>query len=87
MGRGTLRVPDGTDLAGTRSVPLQYQPTMRRFLYRLSLLLIVAWTLTLLPSPTRAVPLRLKNGLIGIMTVLYIGKMLYDTLFYDRYSP
>lgn len=60
---------------------------MRRFLYRLSLLILFAWVLALLPSPTEAVPLRLKNGLVGIFAVLGLGKILYDTLFYDRYQP
>lgn len=60
---------------------------MRRFLYRLSLLILFAWVLMLLPSPTEAVPLRLKNGLVGVFAVLGLGKILYDTLFYDRYQP
>jgi hypothetical protein len=59
---------------------------IRRFLYKLSLAIIVFWTLELLPSPTEHVPLRLKNGIVGIVAVLYIGKILYDTLFYDRYA-
>jgi hypothetical protein len=41
----------------------------------------------LLPSPSESMPLRLKNGLLSIVAVLYIGKSLYDTLFYDRYRP
>jgi hypothetical protein len=60
---------------------------MRTFLYRLSVLITLCWALTLLPSPTESVPLRLKNGLVSIFGVLYLGKMLYDSLFYDRYRP
>jgi hypothetical protein len=60
---------------------------MRSFLYRLSVVITVAWALSLLPSPTESVPLRLKNGIVGIVALLYVGKMLYDTLFYDRYQP
>jgi hypothetical protein len=60
---------------------------MRRFLYQLSLIILAAWILALLPSPSEAVPLRLKNGLVGICAVLMVGKTLYDTLFYDRYRP
>lgn len=60
---------------------------MRSFLYRLSVVITVAWALSLLPSPTETMPLRLKNGIVGVATLLYIGKMLYDTLFYDRYRP
>jgi hypothetical protein len=53
----------------------------------MSIVVIVAWALTLLPSPTEALPLRLKNGLVGIGMVLFLGKTLYDTLFFDRYQP
>ncbi len=60
---------------------------MRRILYRTSLVVVGAWTLALLPSPTPAIPLRLKNGLVGVFAVLMIGKTLYDSLFYDRYRP
>lgn len=60
---------------------------IRVFLFRMSIVVIVAWALTLLPSPTEALPLRLKNGLVGIGMVLFLGKTLYDTLFYDRYQP
>ena len=60
---------------------------MRRLLYHTSLVIVGAWTLALLPSPTAAIPLRLKNGLVGVFAVLLIGKTLFDTLFYDRYQP
>jgi len=60
---------------------------MRRFLYRLSVIILTGWFLALLPSPSEAIPLRLKNGLVGICAVLMLGKTLYDTLFYDRYQP
>jgi hypothetical protein len=60
---------------------------MRQLLYRISVGITVIWALMLLPSPSEAMPLRLKNGLLSIVAVLYIGKSLYDTLFYDRYRP
>lgn len=59
---------------------------MRRFLYRLSIIIIAGWIVALLPSPTEAVPLRAKNGLVGLVVILGIGKLLYDTLFYDHYQ-
>ena len=59
---------------------------MRRFLYRCSLIVLAGWSLALLPSPSESVPLRLKNGLVGMAVVLGIGKLLYDTLFYDRFQ-
>jgi hypothetical protein len=58
---------------------------MRQLLYRASIAITVFWALAILPSPTESVPLCLKNGLVGIAGVLYIGKLLYDTLFFDRY--
>ena len=60
---------------------------IRQILYKVSILILVAWLLALLPSPTESIPLRLKNGLVGITAVLGLGKILYDTLFYDRYWP
>ncbi len=60
---------------------------IRHILYRVSILILIAWLLALLPSPTESIPLRLKNGLVGITAVLGLGKILYDTLFYDRYWP
>jgi len=60
---------------------------MRRFLYRVSVGITFIWALMLLPSPTESLSLRLKNGLLGVVAVLFVGKSLYDTLFYDRYRP
>jgi hypothetical protein len=60
---------------------------VRRLAYRTSLLITLGWVFALLPSPTDAVPMRLKNGLVGIGVVLGFGKLLYDTLFFERYQP
>ena len=60
---------------------------MRGFVLQIAIIGAAAWLLTLLPSPTPAVPLRLKNGLVAIFAVLAVGKALYDTLFYDHYRP
>ena len=60
---------------------------MRALLYKLSVLITVAWAVSLLPSPSMAVPLRAKNGIVAIVALLYTGKLLYDTLFYDRFRP
>jgi hypothetical protein len=59
---------------------------VRKFLYKCSLTVLFFWVLEMLPTPTEHIPLRLKNGIVGIVAVLYIGKLLYDTLFYDRYA-
>jgi hypothetical protein len=60
---------------------------LRRILYKMSVAITVLWALSLLPSPTEALPLGIKNGLLGIAGVLYFGKVLYDTLFFDHYRP
>lgn len=60
---------------------------MRSFLYKLSVLITVAWTLVLLPSPSSALSFDMKNGAVVIATVLYLGKLLYDTLFFDHFIP
>ncbi len=60
---------------------------MRSFLYKLSVLMTIAWVLVLLPSPSSTLSLFLKNGIVVIGTVFFTGKMLYDTLFYDHYRP
>jgi hypothetical protein len=60
------------------------QESLANFIQKASIGLTVCWLLTLVPSPVAAVPFVLKNGLVSIGFVLYVGKLLYDTLFYDR---
>jgi hypothetical protein len=60
---------------------------MRNFLYKLSVLLAIAWLLILLPGPVGALSFEMKNGMVVVITVLYAGKLLYDTLFFDHYVP
>jgi hypothetical protein len=60
---------------------------IRRLLFQCAVIILAAMALALLPSPSEYLPLRLKNGLVGIFAVLCLGKILYDTLFYDRYRP
>ena len=43
--------------------------------------------MALVPSPVPTLPFELKNGLLLILCVLGLGKMLYDTLFFDHYRP
>lgn len=60
---------------------------MRRVLFQLSVVVILAWALALLPSPSAALPLPLKNSVVVILAIIYSGKLLYDTLFFDRFRP
>ena len=60
---------------------------MRGFLYKLSVLITISWALVLIPSPVSTLSFEMKNGAVLIVSVLYVGKLLYDTLFYDHYLP
>ena len=60
---------------------------MRTFLYKLSVVITIAWGLVLLPSPAGVASLLVKDGIVVIGAVFYTGKLLYDTLFYDHYRP
>lgn len=60
----------------------------------LELLVRIAWAgllgalLIRMPTPVVLVDwMPLKNLVVGICVVVFIGKSLYDTLFYDRYWP
>ena len=58
---------------------------IRSALYKFCVMVAIVWALALAPSPSGAISFQLKNGLLGIACVLYVGKLLYDSLFYDRY--
>jgi hypothetical protein len=60
---------------------------MRGFLFKLSVLLAISWCASMLPSPVRSLSFEMKNGAVLIAAVLYTGKLLYDTLFFDHYLP
>ena len=65
---------------------------IRRLLYlvaRVALAMLVAIVVMLLPLPSGA-PAWLSERhvpIIVFLLVCYIGKLLYDTLFYDHYWP
>lgn len=54
---------------------------------RLLLLLLVTDRLMALPPPGPDSILHYKNAVLVLLSVILAGKMLYDTLFYDRYAP
>ncbi len=62
---------------------------VRAFLWRAVAALLVGILLMLLPLPLPAHPRAelVKNGVVVFLLVTYLGKLLYDTLFYDRYWP
>jgi len=47
--------------------------------------LAALWIVTL-PEPDPDSILHYRNALVVLMSVVLAGKILYDTLFYDRYS-
>lgn len=62
---------------------------VKRALLRALVALGVALLFILLPlplGPWRRYEL-VKDGLVAFVLVCYLGKLLYDTLFYDRYWP
>lgn len=40
-----------------------------------------------LPLETRSQYQLIKDGVVAFLLVVYLGKLLFDTLFYDRYWP
>ena len=40
-----------------------------------------------LPLETRKQYQLIKDGVVAFLLVVYLGKLLFDTLFYDRYWP
>ncbi|HLK58890.1 MAG TPA: hypothetical protein VKU00_20115 [Chthonomonadaceae bacterium] len=57
-----------------------------RLVMRLSALIIVAGVLMSLPDYDPDSILRYKNAAVAFAFVIILGKLLYDTLFYDRYN-
>ena len=54
-------------------------------LIRLTQIMLVAWLAMEIPLPFIIRGLNLKGPVVAMMTVIMIGKTVYDTLFYDRY--
>lgn len=47
-------------------------------------------TMVILFTPAEEAPLQLVStvkAIVAFLLVLYLGKLLYDTLFFDRYRP
>jgi hypothetical protein len=54
-------------------------------LIRLTQIIVVAWFTMEIPLPFIIRGLNLKGPIVALATVIWIGKTVYDTLFYDRY--
>jgi hypothetical protein len=57
-----------------------------RFCLRLSTLSIVAGVLLSIPDYDTESVLRYKNAVVAFVFVVSLGKLLYDTFFYDRFN-
>ena len=51
--------------------------------------LAIGFLFILLPLPleTKRQYQLIKDGVVAFLLVVYLGKLLFDTLFYDRYWP
>lgn len=67
---------------------LKREPRMvRHLLVRLAWLAAILALLALAPFPSDACPVGARHAAIAFAAVAGIGKILYDTLFYDHYWP
>jgi len=48
---------------------------------------VVAWLLVRWDSPRLGSLVYLKDSLVVLLAVFFLGKLVYDTLFYDRFRP
>lgn len=60
---------------------------VKRALRRIGVLAVLVCVLCLLPVPPAQPYQRAYNGLIAFVLIGGLGKILYDTLFYDHYHP
>ncbi len=58
-----------------------------RFFRRLASLCVVAGVLVAIPDADSGDILHYKNALVAFAFVISLGKLLYDTFFFDRYLP
>ena len=56
-----------------------------RFVQRLSTLCVVSGVLIAIPDPGTGEILHYKNAVVAFAFVVLLGKLLYDTFFFDRY--
>ncbi len=56
------------------------------FCVRLAVIMIGAGVLMAVPEPQTDDVLRYKNAVVVLVSVILAGKLLFDTLFYDRYG-
>jgi uncharacterized membrane protein len=58
-----------------------------RFVRRIGTLSVVTGVLIAIPDPGTGDVLHYKNAVVAFAFVVSLGKLLYDTFFFDRYIP
>ena len=64
-----------------------WQAALARFLRRLVTLAGATWVAYRIPLPILEEWLPFRDVLVATVSVLALGKLLFDTLFYDRFWP
>lgn len=59
---------------------------LQRFLRRLSTLCVVSGVLFAIPNPGTGEILHYKNAVVAFAFVVSLGKLLFDTFFFDHYT-
>lgn len=57
-----------------------------QFFVRLAVILLVAGLLLILPDSPNGDVLRYKNAVVVLAAIVVVGKLLYDTFFYERFG-
>lgn len=60
---------------------------LQRFLRRLSTLCVICGVLAAIPDPGTGDILQYKNAVVAFAFVVSVGKLLFDTFFFDHYIP
>ncbi len=76
--------PEDESTAGTGR---DWQDRLSRLLTRLMMVAGLAWIGYRIPLPVVENWLPFRDVLVAVATVIATGKLLFDTLFYDRYLP
>jgi hypothetical protein len=63
------------------------ESTILRLFRRLTGLALLLLVIALLPDGGQMGPVRAKQAALSLITVAGIGKILYDTFYYDRFRP
>ena len=58
-----------------------------RFVQRLGTMSVITGVLIAIPDSGAGEILRYKNAVVAFAFVVSLGKLLYDTFFFDRYLP